>query len=128
MGVKIGYVDTLSSVFKNEGPLILYRGALAAGTGSIVFRSTGFSVFELFYTKWESNAMLRTHIPLSGGIEWRTLAAGWMSGSFRAMLECPFEYAKVNRQVGQSWKIAEVYKGFTSVYPRGVGIMAGYFM
>jgi hypothetical protein len=51
-----------------------------------------------------------------------------MSGSFRSLLECPFEYAKVNRQVGQTWKFAEVYKGFTSVYPRGVGIMSGYFM
>ena len=36
-------------------------------------------------------------IPCSGGIEWRTFVAGWMSGSFRAVLECPFEYAKVKR-------------------------------
>lgn len=100
MGVKVGYLETVSSVLKKEGPLILYRGALAAGTGSIIYRATGFSVFELFYTKWESNQALRAHIPYTGGIEWRTFAAGWMSGSFRALLECPFEYAKVNRQVG----------------------------
>jgi len=40
---------------------------------------------------------MRKHIPFTGGIELRTLCAGWMSGSFRALLECPFEYAKVKR-------------------------------
>ena len=77
--------------------MALYRGALAAGTGSIIYRATGFSVFELFYTKWEANSLLRNPIPFTGGIEWRTFAAGVMSGSFRSLLECPFEYAKVKR-------------------------------
>ncbi len=88
-------METVKNVVKNEGVLSLYKGALAAGCGSIVYRSTGFSVFELFYTKWEHNETMRQQIPLTGGIEWRTFAAGWMSGSFRALLECPFEYAKV---------------------------------
>ena len=93
-----------------------------------MFRATGFSVFELFYTRWAHDETMCTKIPFSGGIEWRTLAAGWLSGSFRAILECPFEYAKVNRQTGQTWEFKGMYKGFTNVYPRGVGIMAGYFM
>lgn len=71
---------------------------------------------------------MRWKIPMTGGIEFRTFAAGWMSGSFRALLECPFEYAKVKRQTGQPWEFAKVYKGFVNVYPRGIGIMGGYFM
>ena len=67
-------------------------------------------------------------IPLTGGIEYRTFYAGWLSGSFRAILECPFEYAKVRRQTGQSWEFSKVYKGFVNVYSRSVGIMADYFM
>ena len=108
----------------------MYRGALPAGTGSIVFRGTGFSTFELFFTKWESNDFMRKKIPLSGGMELRTVAAGIMSGSARAVLECPFEYAKVKRQTGQEWtkSIFSLYKGFTSVYPRACGIMGFYFI
>ena len=51
MGAKVTFIQTLQSVLKNEGPLMLYKGALAAGTGSIVTRGTLMSVFELFYTK-----------------------------------------------------------------------------
>ena len=59
MGKQVGYVETLKSVYAKEGPLTLYRGACAAGVGSIVFRSTGFSAFELFYTRWEKNDFMR---------------------------------------------------------------------
>ena len=97
MGKKIGYLETWKNVLKEEGFLRLYRGALPAGVGSIVFRSTGFSTFELFFTKWESNEFMRKKIPLTGGLELRTVAAGIASGSGRAILECPFEYAKVKR-------------------------------
>lgn len=100
MGKKINYIDTVKNVLKEEGFLRLYRGALPAGTGSIVFRGTGFSTFELFFTKWEKNEFMCKKIPGSGGMELRTVAAGIMSGSARAVLECPFEYAKVKRQTG----------------------------
>lgn len=100
MGKKIGLIDTWKRVLSEEGFLRLYRGALPAGVGSIVFRSSGFSVFELFFTKWEKNDFMRQKLPMTGGLELRTVAAGWASGSARAILECPFEYAKVKRQTG----------------------------
>lgn len=128
MGKAQGYVATVRTVLANEGFFNLYRGALSAATGSVVFRATGFSVFELFFTRWEKDESMRKTIPFTGGLEYRTVAAGWASGSFRALLECPFEYAKVRRQTGQSWVLSEVYKGFPNVYPRGVGIMGGYFI
>ena len=65
---------------------------------------------------------------MTGGLSLGTVAAGWFSGSCRAVLECPFEYAKVKRQTGQSWDFSKIYKGFTSVYPRGCGIMGFYFI
>jgi len=100
MGAKVTYIETLRNVAGSDGLLSLYRGSLAAGSGSIVFRATGFAVFELFFTKWEKQDNMRWKIPYTGGIEFRTAAAGVMSGSFRALLECPFEYAKVKRQTG----------------------------
>jgi len=100
MGKQIGYRHAVRTVLQTDGALSLYRGALAAGVGSIVFRSTGFSVFELFFTRWENTESMRFHIPFTGGLEFRTVVAGWLSGSFRALLECPFEYVKVKRQTG----------------------------
>lgn len=34
-------------------------------------------------------------IPFTMGVEWRTVVAGIAGGSARAIIECPFEYAKV---------------------------------
>ena len=128
MGKKVGYLETLKNVYVNEGVFAMYRGAWSAGIGSVVFRSTGFTVYELFYTRWENNDFMKSKIPLTGGLELRCATAGWLSGSFRAILECPFEYAKVQRQTGQTWSVAKIYKGFTSAYPRACGIMGFYFV
>jgi len=94
---KVTYSHSIRTIVQQEGLTGFYKGALAAGTGSIVFRATGFSVFELFFTKWENSESMRRKIPWSGGLELRTVVAGWLSGSFRAVLECPFEYIKVRR-------------------------------
>ena len=129
MGVdKITYIETIRQVLRNEGAIYLYKGVLPAGMGSIVVRATALSVFDLFYTKWASNENLMKKIPLTGGIEYRTFFAGFLAGNVRAILECPFEYAKVRRQTGQSWEFSKIYKGFVNIYPRSIGIMAGYFM
>ena len=103
MGKSVGYVETLKNVVTNEGFLTLYRGALPTGVGSIVFRATGFSAFELFFTRWEHDDFMTKKIPFTGGLELRCAVAGFLSGSCRAVLECPFEYIKVKRQTGQTW-------------------------
>ena len=97
MSKNVGYVETLKTVYTNEGFFSLYKGACAAGVGSIAFRATGFSVFELFFTRWEKDQFMCQKIPLTGGLELRCVAAGLLSGSFRSVMECPFEYAKVRR-------------------------------
>jgi hypothetical protein len=97
MGKQVKFVETVQTVVRNDGFFSLYRGALSAGIGSIIFRASGFSAFELFFTRWEHTPFMRNTIPLTGGLELRTVGAGIMSGSFRAILECPFEYAKVKR-------------------------------
>ena len=90
-------METLKNVYNKQGFFSLYRGVCAAGSGWVVFLATSFSVFELFYTRWEDNNFMRKQIPLTGGLELRCVVAGWLSGSTRAVLECPFEYAKVKR-------------------------------
>ena len=100
MGLKTGYMETIRNVYKNEGPIGFYRGWIPPFLGSVVYRSVQFSVFEALYTKWAANKSLCQEIPMTGGLEWRTLLAGIAGGSARSFIECPFEYAKVKRQTG----------------------------
>ena len=51
MGLKQKYIPTIKSVLAKEGPLGFYRGCIPPFIGSIVYRSTQFSVFEAVYTK-----------------------------------------------------------------------------
>jgi len=97
MGLKVGYIETIRNVFKGEGPIGFYRGWIPPFFGSVIYRSTQFSVFELFYTRWKDNVEMCSVIPFCMGLEWRTLFAGIAGGSARAIIECPFEYAKVKR-------------------------------
>lgn len=95
--------------------------------GSVIFRSVQFSSYEAFFTATNNNEFVKNKIPFSGGIEWRVVLGGVFSGTCRAVLECPFEYAKVKRQTGQSWQMNEIYRGFSACWPRGVGMMTIYF-
>ena len=46
---------------------------------------------------------MQTAIPFTHGIEVRVIGAAIFAASARAFVECPFEYAKVRGQTGQSW-------------------------
>ena len=61
-------------------------------------------------------------------MELRVFGAGWLSGTVRSGLECPFEYVKVKRQTGQEWRITEGFKGFFTLYPRSTFMMMTYFI
>lgn len=95
--------------------------------GSIIYRSVQFSVFELFYTYWRNDEVLCSEISNFGGVEYRTVLAGFLAGSARSFIETPIEYAKVKRQTGQVWSYRQIFKGFSVLYPRSTMIMTVYF-
>jgi solute carrier family 25 carnitine/acylcarnitine transporter 20/29 len=105
-----------------------YRGWVPPFLGSLIFRSLQFSVFELFFTKWEHNEKMKTIVPYTGGMQLRVPVSAFFAGSVRAIVECPFEFAKVKRQTGQTWKLADGYKGFFMLYPRAVGVLMIFFL
>jgi len=41
--------------------------------------------------------------------------------------ECPFEYAKVKRQTGQTWLLKDGYTGFWVLYARSTGLLIAFF-
>ena len=124
MQAQTGYLEsgslksTVSSIYRKEGIPGFYKGALSPLTGSIIFRAGQFSIFEGFYTYGEKVPTLQYKIPFTMGVELRVLMGGFMAGSFRTLVETPFEYVKIKRQTGQAWKLREVYKGIGAMYMR----------
>jgi solute carrier family 25 carnitine/acylcarnitine transporter 20/29 len=55
------------------------------------------------------NRFGREKIPLTNGLEVRVVCGGMMSGSIRALVETPLEYAKIKRQTGENWKLRDTY-------------------
>ncbi len=58
----------------------------------------------------------------------RVIASGFLAAGARAVVECPFEYAKVKRQTGQTYAIRNAYTGFSILYIRTSGLMTSYFI
>ena len=100
------YLDTIKNVYAAEGPTGFYRGWAPPFIGSVVYRSCQFTVYEAFYTKSTTykegplRAFLLGEIPWTGGLQGRVVVGGVLAASARALIECPFEYAKVKRQTG----------------------------
>ena len=87
-------------VYHRDGLIGFYRGVIPPFIGSTIFRSLQFAAYEAVFTKCESHPTTKTSLPLSGGIEMRVLLGALASATTRAVIECPFEYAKVRRQTG----------------------------
>lgn len=111
----------------HEGPIGFYRGWMPQLCGSVLYRSVQFAAYEAIFTYYEQNQFMRETIPNSGGLQYRVLVAAFMSGSIRSIIECPFEYAKVKLQTGQSWIVKDMFKGFSNLYPRSTLVMTTYF-
>jgi len=119
-------VKTVKNVYAKEGAIGFYRGWIPPFMGSVLYRSLQFAMFEAAYTGMAQNETLCTQIAL--GVDYRTVIAGILSGSSRACVECPFEYAKVKRQTGQRWEFNQAFKGFSTLLPRSTIMMTTYFI
>ncbi|KAJ9453756.1 Mitochondrial substrate carrier family protein G [Diplonema papillatum] len=122
-----GMIDTIRTVFRREGLMGFYRGVVPPMWGSVVYRSIQFSVFESVYTKL-TNTRADNTIPFTGGLQIKTVVAGFCGASSRAFIESPVEYAKVRRQTGHSWQLRNVYDGFLLQYVRTCPLLTLYFV
>ena len=52
------------------------------------------------YTKCEKHESTKKVVPFTGGVQLRVFMGGLASATARAVVECPFEFAKVKRQTG----------------------------
>lgn len=118
MQAQVEYMDNRSlksiihQIWKNEGLIGFYRGAIPPLIGSVLFRSMQFSIFEAVYSYFEENEIMKKCIPYSFGLQYRVILGGVTASLLRSIVECPVEFVKVKRQTGQQWKISAMYKGY----------------
>jgi len=124
---KLGTIKSGFLIFKTDGPFGFFKGITAPMFGSSLFRSIQFASYESWYTFADKIKSLKIHIPLSE-VEIRVVIGGIISGTSRALIECPFEYIKVRRQIGLSWELKSMYTGFQATWYKAMGLMTTYFI
>jgi len=125
---KGGMMSTFVKVVRTEGFFALYKGILPPLFGSTIFRAVQFGTYSAAYTWMRDVPWLCREIPLTGGLEVRVVAAGVFASTIRSLIESPLELIKVRRQVGQPWKLTQLYTGFNVTWVRTVGLMTTFFV
>lgn len=111
--------QTMSSVasklFREEGIRGLYRGSLPLVIGGAVIRSSQFGVNDIALTALRHRLSSGKPIPkaerILGVFDYQVIVAGYIAGIARGLVEGPFEFFKVRRQVNEGWKLREVFSG-----------------
>ncbi|XP_050023323.1 uncharacterized protein [Dermacentor andersoni] len=119
--------QSFRKTLRTGGVVGLYRGCVPPLLGSGIYRSVQFAVFEAAYT-YLDNTVCTSQIPLTAGLQTRVVIGGVIASTARAIIECPLEYAKISRQIGQTWTLRKVYTGFGVTWMRTVGLMTSYFI
>jgi solute carrier family 25 (mitochondrial carnitine/acylcarnitine transporter), member 20/29 len=96
-------VDTV----RREGVVGLYRGCVPPLLGSSLLRSVQFGTYEAVYAalsgvgrkNLEKTTKRAPGEKVDLRVDWRIAVAGGSAGVARALLECPLEVAKIQRQV-----------------------------
>lgn len=125
---QMGTLRAGREIMKVDGPLGFFKGITGPLFGSSLFRSTQFASYEAFYGYAEYYQFLIKDIPFTNGLQLRVILGGIISGTSRALIECPFEYTKVRRQIGLSWEYKGLYNGFQPTWFKAMGLMTTYFV
>jgi len=120
------FSSCLRRAFFQDGFVGLYKGSLPAFLGSILFRSVQWAIYDGAYSLMD-NDICKTRIPYTGDLQLRVLFASVAAGTSRALVECPFEYVKVRRQIGQNWSLKDIYRGFGMLWAKDVPLFIVYF-
>ena len=99
-------------IFKTEGIKGLYRGGMSLVIGGGFIRSAQFGVNSLVITKLrEEYGITKEEDKVFKIFDPQVVVAGLFGGIARGVVEGPFEFIKVRRQVHESWNFTQIYKG-----------------
>ena len=113
------FLQSINSIYKQEGLKGFYRGGTSIVLGSSLFRSAQLSIFEAIHSRFDRNNLKNKNyekyftyeIPYTMGLEVRTVVAGLACGVGRALVECPFEFVKVRKQTQKKINLKHIYQG-----------------
>ena len=111
---KKGVIAVGVELFKDAGIRGLYRGGMTLVIGGGLIRSTqfGFNTIALEYLRKSTNNLpLTKEQRLFQVIDYQKVGAGLIGGIGRGLVETPFEFIKVRRQIQAPWKLKDVYNG-----------------
>jgi hypothetical protein len=102
-----------SQIFRKEGLFGLYRGGLPLILGGSLIRSAqfGMNTAALSALREFSGGPVQEIDKWFGIFDWQVIAAGFCGGVSRGLIEGPFEYIKVRRQLQESWRFTEIFHG-----------------
>ena len=109
-----GAFETGRQIFKTEGLRGLYRGGLPLIAGGAAIRSAQFGVYGIAMQtirNLNDGKATRQEERVWGIFDLQVVVAGFAGGFGRGLVEGPFEYLKVRRQVAQEWKLKEIFTG-----------------
>ena len=112
--LKSNPITVASEVFRKEGLRGLYRGGFPILVGGATFRSAQFGVYAAAlgfaqHTSHEGGAPRISDKKLLGCINPQVVFAGFWGGVARGVVEGPFEYIKVCRQINVPWRFRKLY-------------------
>lgn len=112
--VRQGFWETGRHIFKAEGIRGLYRGGLPLIAGGATIRSAQFGVYGMAMQRirqYNDGKATQQDERIWGIFDPQVILAGFAGGFGRGLVEGPFEYLKVRRQVAKEWKLSEIFSG-----------------
>lgn len=103
-----GFAETALDLSRREGIRGLYRGGMPLFLGGALIRSAQFGTYDVAINALGGPAKHRVVFNI---LDPHVVLAGFAGGFGRGIVESPFEFAKVRRQVDQRYKLREIYKG-----------------
>lgn len=112
VGSNASMLSVGKDIFAKEGLYGLYRGGMSLIIGGALIRSTQFGVNSTCLELLRRNlGQVQQKDRIFGIFDYQIILAGLVGGVGRGVVEGPFEYIKVRRQVEQKWKFKEIFKG-----------------
>jgi solute carrier family 25 carnitine/acylcarnitine transporter 20/29 len=115
----VSTLSTARTLFRSDGFSGFYRGAVPLICGGGLMRSAQFGGYEsaMGVLKKRFGTIDEDHKAF-GIIDPTVVFAGFIGGICRGLVEGPFEYIKVRIQLGNAWRISDMFNGSSATLYR----------
>lgn len=123
--LSLGALRVGADLFRSEGVRGLYRGGLPLVVGGTLLRSAQFGFYEATLAQLRARGLLAERV-CGGVLDPQVVAAGFMGGVGRGLVEAPFELIKVRRQLAQEWSARSLLEGSGATMLRNAFLFASF--